>query len=224
MASGQTRSSKPYHATLAEFVLNELRKQIVLGELEAGSRLEADQLAKELGSSRIPIREALRQLEAEGLVVNNPRRGVLVREVYKQDIDDAYDMLECVELLAIKRAAAHITPELIKRMQQRSAELELLEHQADSASEVLAAHRSFHFMMFEAIGDGPLLRHLTMLWHACERYVVAGMKNEPPTHSSDQTHAEFVERIAEGQSVREIQKVIKDHLRVSRARAHRALG
>ena len=212
----------PRHLTLAEFAVDELRQRIVLGELQAGSRLEIDHLAKQLGSSRIPLREAVRQLEAEGLIINNPRRGVLVCEIRAQDIDDAYDLLEFAESLALRRTAKCITPEVIERMRFWSEEIRRLEDQPGSV-EMLLAHRAFHFMTFEAIDDGPLLRHLKMLWYSCERYIVAAMREQPRVHARGHDHENFVALLASGENVSELHRAIRLHLRASRARAHSAL-
>lgn len=210
------------HATLTEYVLEELRQRIVLGQLAPGTRLDADLLASELGSSRIPVREALRQLEAEGLVVNRPRRSVQVREMRLQDVDEAYDLLEFAEDLALAKAVKCITPEAIESMRHWASELKRLED-SDEPAQTLIAHRSFHFTLFEALGDGPLLRHLRMLWHSCERYLVAAMRDQPDTHASAHGHEDFIELLASNAPLSAIQKELRLHLRASRERAKSAL-
>lgn len=230
MASDSTRTSSvtaaarpvPRHLTLAEFVLDELRRRIVLGAMAPGSRVEVDKLAVELGSSRIPVREAVRQLEAEGLVVNVPRHGVVVSEVRRQDIDDAYQLLEEAELIAAKRAVGQVTPELLERMRHWAAEIDRLREEPRSA-EMLIAHRSFHFAMFETVGEGVLLRHIRMLWYACERYLVASMSEGGHSQKAMHEHEEFVTHL-EKQDLRGLTKLIRAHLRASCQRAHNRLG
>lgn len=210
------------HLTLAEFVLQEIRQRIVLGHLPAGSRVEVDKLAHELGSSRIPVREAIRQLEAEGLVYSIPRRGVVVREVHPQDIDDAYQLLEAAELLAAKRAAKQITPATLEQMRYWAGEIVRL-RDAPRSEAMLIAHRSFHLAMFEAVGDGLLLQHIKMLWYACERYVCAAMpEDESRWHATADEHLEFV-TLLEKQDVRGLTRLIRQHLQASLKRAHSRL-
>lgn len=139
-----------------------------------GSRVDVDKLAEELGSSRIPVREAVRQLEAEGLVVNIPRRRVVAPEVHSQDIDDAYQLLEVVELLAAQRAVKTVTPETLEPMRTWAEEMDRLVDQPRSEA-MLVAHRSFHFSMLSCPGVGVLLRPLRMLRHACKRFLAASM-------------------------------------------------
>lgn len=215
-------SPSPRHMTLSEYVLNEVRQQIVLGQLAPGSRIAVDQLAEQLGSSRIPVREAIRQLEAEGLLVSVPRRGVMVREVRDQDIEDAYQLLEAAELLVARRAAEAITPAHIERMHHWVDEMLRL-HDSPASAEMLMAHRSFHFVMFDAVGPGLLLRYITMLWHACERFVVAAMSDDVQPRSSVEKHRDFI-AFLEAQDVEGLIRHIQLHLQASRERARRQLA
>lgn len=214
--------SVPRHLTLAEFVLDELRKRIVLGQLAPGSRMAVDRLAEELGSSRIPVREGLRQLEAEGLVVSVPRRGVMVRDVYEQDIDDAYGLLEAAELLAAARAVERVTPEMLDRMNYWADEMLRLCDEPDPAA-MLVAHRSFHFTVFDAVGNGLLLRHTKMLWNACERFVAAAISDDERGRANVEQHKEFIP-LLERKDAEGLIELTRQHLQASRLRAHHALS
>jgi GntR family transcriptional regulator, gluconate operon transcriptional repressor len=96
---------------LWERVAATMRRAIVLGELAPGDRLKEPFLAERFGVSRLPIREAITQLEREGLVRSEPRRGAYVVGVTEQDIADIYECRLTLETLAIQRAAGRITPE-----------------------------------------------------------------------------------------------------------------
>jgi GntR family transcriptional regulator of gluconate operon len=96
---------------LWERVAATMRRAIVLGELAPGDRLKEPFLAGRFGVSRLPIREAITQLEREGLVRSEPRRGAYVVGVTQQDIADIYECRLTLETLAIQRAAARITTE-----------------------------------------------------------------------------------------------------------------
>lgn len=210
------------HKTLAAYVLEELRSRIILGELEAGSRLAVDQLSDELGSSRIPVREALRQLEAEGLVVSIPHRGVMVRGVHEQDIDDAYDLLEAAELLAVARAAKSVTPALLARLRRDSEEM--LQLSATPTSKAMhMAHRSFHFAVFDQLGNGLLFRHIHMLWNSCERFVVAAMSDVHDNRLNVEQHMDYIP-LLERQDAEGLADLTRRHLQESRSRAKRRLA
>lgn len=226
-AQGTPRSetkppSRPRHRTLAEYVLDELRQWVVLGKIPPGARLEVDKLADDLGSSRIPVREAVRQLESEGLLANIPRRGVIVPEVRSQDIDDAYHLLESVELLAAQRAVKTVTAGTLEAMRTWAQEMDRLVDQPRSEA-MLVAHRSFHFAMFETVGEGILLRHLRMLWYACERFLTASMPDPERADSAHQEHWRLIELLETG-DVEEMTELLRHHLRASRERAHRRLA
>lgn len=89
---------------LRDIVFNTLRKAILKGELEPGERLMEKQLAEKMGVSRTPIREAIRKLELEGLVVMIPRKGAEVAMITEQDIKDVLEVRAALESLAVKLA------------------------------------------------------------------------------------------------------------------------
>jgi DNA-binding GntR family transcriptional regulator len=93
--------------TVWERVAGAMRRAIVLGQLAAGSRLNDVALAQHFGVSRLPIREAIAQLEREGLVKIQPRRGVFVVGVTEQDISDTYECRTVIEVQALRRTGAH---------------------------------------------------------------------------------------------------------------------
>src|SRR5258708_27409017 len=110
------------HKQLHNMVLDRLRDKIMKGELRAGEWLRQERLARELGVSHTPIREALKQLEVEGLVEHVPYRGVRVVEVSMEAVSDIYDMRTVLEGLAARAAAERLTYEELcelKRLHER---------------------------------------------------------------------------------------------------------
>jgi len=109
---------------LWERVAATLRRAIVLSEFAPGDRLKEPSLAKQFGVSRLPIREAITQLEREGLVRSEPRRGAYVVGVTQQDIADIYECRLALETLAIQRTATRITPEEVAELYRDIDEME----------------------------------------------------------------------------------------------------
>ncbi|MEZ0172541.1 GntR family transcriptional regulator [Microvirga sp. TS319] len=96
------------HRTISSAVAEELRRRIVDGEFGAGFQLRQDALAAEFGVSRIPVREALMQLEAEGLVKIHPHRGAIVSELSTEEIDELFELRAWLEPRLLKASAPHL--------------------------------------------------------------------------------------------------------------------
>ena len=101
--------------TIASQALEALRSEILKGHIPDGEALRQDALAKQLGVSRIPIREALRQLEAEGLVTFTPHRGAVVSKLSLEEIDEVFQLRADTETGLLRRAIPHLTPEHFAR-------------------------------------------------------------------------------------------------------------
>ena len=96
---------------LRDVVFQTLRNAILKGELKPGERLMEIQLAQKLGVSRTPVREALRKLELEGLVIMIPRRGAIVADITVQDLNDVLEVRQALEELAVRKACDCATEE-----------------------------------------------------------------------------------------------------------------
>ena len=98
---------------LRDVVFNTLRKAILRGELKPGERLMEIQLANKLGVSRTPIREAIRKLELEGLVLMIPRKGAEVAQITEKNMQDVLEVRKALEELSVQLACERITPEQV---------------------------------------------------------------------------------------------------------------
>jgi len=111
-------------SSVVEVVYQQLREQILSGQLAPGEALSEYRLASALGASRTPVREALRRLESVGLVRSLPHHGVFVRELGIRDVIEIFELREQLESLAARRAVEHhhVTPELVDELEQRQRE------------------------------------------------------------------------------------------------------
>lgn len=203
----------PTGTTTTTYVAEQIRNRIVLGILPPGSKVRVYELAEELGISRVPLREAVRELEAESLVDNLPRRGTIVRQLSEQDLRDSFALLRRIEPIAARRAAAAPDGDVAREMRHWLKELRRLHRRrvARVSEEVLHAHRQFHFAMFAVSGDGVLQRHLGMLWNTCERYVMMSLPDRERQRAADREHARLVEAIAAGDPDLAV-RALDDHL------------
>ena len=103
---------------LRDVVFNTLRKAILKGELKPGERLMEIALAERLGVSRTPVREAMRKLELEGLVVMIPRRGAQVANITEKDLNDVLEVRMALENLSIENACKKMTEEQLAELKK----------------------------------------------------------------------------------------------------------
>jgi DNA-binding GntR family transcriptional regulator len=158
------------HRTLAEKAFDTLHIAIITGALRPGARLPIEELAEHLDMSPMPIREAVRRLDAVGLVDNIPHRGARVRGLSVTDLAEVYEARLALETLAIRRAAARFTE---VRAEHARRCLRELENVTDDTSAVTSeAHAEFHFAFYEAAESAWLLRLIRPAWQVSERYAL----------------------------------------------------
>ena len=156
------------HRTDGSAVTETLRSAIVTGVLPPGAPLRQDLLASELGVSRMPIREGIRQLEAEGLVDFVPHRGAAVAPLRADDVREIAEMRIALEGLALERAFAAPFGGRLEEAERWLAQIDA----ADLLSVRNQLNRRFHYALY---GVGPTMRlhrHLEMLYDSYERYLV----------------------------------------------------
>ena len=157
------------HRTMAEFALEELREAIIMGELKPGTPLRLDDLARSLGMSISPIREAVRQLEALGLAKHVPHQGARVLDFDIDDLRDLFAVRLTLESIAVRRAAERFTD-----ADRAAAEAALARLKAARAvrdvRESMRAHTDFHFTLYEAADSSWLLGLIRPAWDRSERF------------------------------------------------------
>lgn len=107
--------TRPRFRTASSFVTDTLRSAILSGALVDGEPLRQDELATVLGVSRMPVREALRRLEAEGLVDFQPHKGAVVAELAPEEVEEIYEMRLMVECHALRQSIPHLTDDALDR-------------------------------------------------------------------------------------------------------------
>jgi DNA-binding GntR family transcriptional regulator len=144
---------KPIGGTVRARAASELRDRILTGRLPAGARIDLDEITREFGTSRTPVREALLELSYEGLVAVTPRSGITVLGITPEDAVDNFAVLATLSGKAAEWATARITPAELDRLH----ELALAVVHAD---DVVAANWSFHRALNRASGSPRLLTYL----------------------------------------------------------------
>ena len=154
---------------LRDVVFQTLRQAILSGQLQPGERLMEIHLAKQLGVSRTPVREAIRKLELEGLVSTIPRRGAVVAEITRTDMEDVLEVRHALEDLAVRRASENMSEEQLNELKKASARFEECVRKDDLRASA-QADEEFHEIISEATGNRRLLQILNNLRGQIYRY------------------------------------------------------
>ncbi|MEE3420732.1 MAG: GntR family transcriptional regulator [Lachnospiraceae bacterium] len=164
---------------LRDVVFVTLRREILRGDLKPGERLMEIDLANKLGVSRTPIREAIRKLEHEGLVVMIPRRGAHVADITQQELEDVLEIRLSLEVLAIEKACSRMTEKDIRALKQAEAEFaELVERGEVDLERLGEADERFHGVIYEGTGNRRLIQILNNLREQMYRFRVEYLKQE----------------------------------------------
>lgn len=145
--------------SLSAKVFHKLRNKILAGEYSSGEEIKEKQVGEEFGVSRTPVREALRQLELEGLVNMIPNRGAFVIGVSTKDIQDIYEIRSRLEGLCARWAAAFITDEQLSELEEN---IYLCEFHGNKGNfeQVLELDNRFHETLYEASASKELIHVL----------------------------------------------------------------
>jgi len=181
------------HRTMAEYALEQLRESIILGELPAGTPLRLDELARSLGMSISPIREAVRQLEALGLAKHVPHQGARVLDFDINELRDLFQVRLALESLAVRRAAERFTDEAAATAWAQLKRFDDTRRTGD-VRQTLRAHSDFHFTLYEASQSQWLVALIRPPWVRSERYRPALLASDGQPQD---THRGLDERLLE---------------------------
>ncbi len=166
-----------------------MREAILVAALPPGTRLRQERLAELFGTSRIPVREALRALEYEGLVRSIPRRGFTVTELDADDIEEVYDLRILLESHAVRIAVPLITDEDLEALEELYARMVA----AASGDEQLAARERFYGRLYSITGRPKLVGLIARL-----RQEIARSLRWPTLQHAPEHHERFFEAIRAG--------------------------
>ena len=152
-------------------LVDALREAILDGRFAPGARLVQEELAARYGTSRIPLREALRRLEGEGLVLTSYNRGSIVRPLSPKDVADLYDVRLALETLAVRRAAARLAD--LRGLTQDSARLAALAFDAGNMPALFHLDRDYHAAVTAESDNEHLVSLLNAQWSQIMRVMHA---------------------------------------------------
>lgn len=192
--------------TAQEVVLTSVREAILAGVLAPGARLRQEELAELFGTSRIPVREALRALEYEGLVTSEPHRGFTVTSLDADDVEEVYDLRILLEGHAVRLAMALLTDEDLEELEALHAQMAA----ATTPDEQLAARERFYVRLYSVTGRPRLVGLIVRL-----RQEVARGLRWPTLQHAPTLHDTFWDAVRTGDTERAVAQLAGHYHRVA---------
>lgn len=184
----------PDAAAVKRAVLDRLRRAITVGEMQPGSRLLQTQLASALGVSRMPVRDAINDLVAEGLALPAAGGGATVSPLSTDDMRDVYAVRSTLEVFAVRELAGSVVKEQLEHFREiveRSHDL--IAH--DEREALTALDKEFHWALYRATGNRFLTTALTPMWAQVDRIMYAILSMDDYSALAWGEHAAIVEAL-----------------------------
>jgi DNA-binding GntR family transcriptional regulator len=197
--------------TLRAHVVKMLSADILSGKYKPGDRLNESQIARELNISRIPVREALSQLQEQGLVQNRERRGMFVTNIGPEEVLQISSLRIILETEALRLAKAHMTPQILLQLEKLMAQMD---DWNGTLLEAASLDLEFHRTLWQAAGNPYLERALNALMvplfaHKTLEHVTKDVRRWRLSH-----HRMLLDAVA-GRSQEDPQDVLLTHMRMS---------
>ena len=195
---------------LRDVVFQTLRGAILKGDLKPGERLMELQLASKLGVSRTPIREAIRKLELEGLVLMIPRKGAEVAKISEKSLRDVLEVRRSLEELAIELACQRMTEDDIKELEEAQEAFRSAIQSADAMT-IAETDEHYHDIIYNGTGNNRLVQILNNLREQMYRYRLEYIKDADKRQILVVEH-DYILKAIRSRHVAEAKKAIREHI------------
>jgi len=195
--------------TLEDQVYRALRQAILEGRLKGGERLVQEALASAFGTSRIPVRDALRRLHQEGLVVADERGGYRVATWGPEDVEEVYALRLLLEPEALRLAGPRLSEEELNELEALQSQMEEAASEGD-LDRYVDLNRSFHFFLYEAAGRRRLFQFIQTLWSGLPPLTPLSVPGQ--LDRSNREHRLLVQALRKG-AVEEAVHTLRWHIR-----------
>lgn len=202
-------SPSPLASTAEEEAYLYLHKALRLGRYKAGERLIPEDIAAEIGMSRMPVREAFRRLAADGLVTLRPNRGCVVAGLTLDEMNEAFEIRSVLEGLAVRLVMPKLTAEHLEELDRLLARMERA-GEAGSSDWVLR-HQEFHAYLYTLTGRPKLIRQIAALHVAIEPYMRIWFDYVDKPLSAREEHQNLIDALRSG-DVALGERVMQEHV------------
>ena len=159
----------PAHKTKVELAYDFLRERILSGELEPARKLTLAGLAQMMGTSHMPVREAVLRLQQEGLIEVTPHTGMRVAPLRHVDVLELFQLRAALEGLAARLAAERLPPNGLRQLEELHKKFQTAQNKSDYG-QMAQANWDFHEVILAAAGNAQLARELATIWSKCFRF------------------------------------------------------
>ncbi len=187
------------HKPLREIVYEELKRQIMVGEIAPGTRMMEVELADEMGVSRTPVREAIRKLEKEGLVTIEPRRGAYASDISAKEMVDILEVRQDLEGMAAGIAAQKITEEGKEEL-ERLVQVYKESVEKEDIEEIIANDEAFHKYIVSLSGNKTLIKMVSQVQELVLRFRYIYYEDFSRFRNQPTEHQAIVDAILSGSS------------------------
>ena len=194
--------------TAEEEAYSHILQRIRMGVYKAGDRLIPEEIAAEIGTSRMPVREAFRRLSTEGLVDIRPHRGAVVRKLSSAEMEEVFRMRAVLEGLAARVAFSEISEKHIAVLEDLIGQMEATEN---DVQEWVSVHRQFHEYLCSLSHRPRLMQQIASLHSIVEPQMRVWLENSTRTHRSRSAHGYLIDALRAGPA-EEFEKVVRQHV------------
>lgn len=196
---------------LREIIVSKIRELIINGTIKPGERLLEPNVAKMLGVSRTPLREAFLQLESEGFLKFNPRKGALVANTSLEDAEETYVIKGALEALAANLASVKITDEQIDELIAINKKMESISHsKKKDYKSFLELNSLFHQKIYELCGNEKLKKTIKTLRNQTLRYNYSFLYLSSHLEESVDEHYEIIQAL-KNRNQQQVEFAVKKH-------------
>ena len=214
MAKIEQSDNESYLISLRGKVFYQLQNDILNGKYQPGDSLIETRLSEELGVSRTPIREAIRQLELEELVQSIPNKGAIVTGISAQDIEDIYTLRMMIEGLAARWAAEKISQDELEELKE-ALDLEEFYTQKKDSDHLIKFDTRFHEVIFRASKSKPLMHTLSTFHHYVQRARNVSFESPDRAQKALEEHKAIFNALNE-RDADKAEKLMTEHVRNAR--------
>lgn len=197
------------YTTVSDSVYLWIKNAIIQGDFKPGERIAQESLTKKLGVSRTPVRDAMKRLEAEGLLISKPHCGAIVFQLTRENLNEIYDVRILMEQYCAARTCIKASPEDIEKVE--SISLHMLNY-SNTSKEFMQLDRQFHMLLCSPSGCTNTIEILEGLWNKCDSFKSIYYSLEGRANDTLAEHARIVQCLKK-RDIAGTKEAISDHLK-----------